>query len=458
MSRRKIRGIKFFKHGVALVGAGLLPATVMIGQAAAQEVSVESVDQRLRVLERKLELDKEAAAAKAKDSASASSNASASGFSVSSADNAYALQFRFIGQADGRFFFNDDKADSGDTFYLRRVRPSLSGTVGKNFEFLFTPEFAGGDAGSSSVSLLDLWGAIKLNPAFNIKIGKYTVPVVVEPGSNRHFNESPFTNSLAPNRDIGVEFYGSPNAFLDYRIGVFNGSRNDTSSTNGDANNHKSVVGRLTVKPFAASDGVLKSLALSVGASTGTDSGAGTTSGVASVSRRSFFSYGSNQLDGRHTRISPAITLYSGPFSFVGEYIIEKAEYAAGFEAENNAWRSSIGYVLTGESSAGNVNPKRPFATGADGWGAFELVAFVSGIEFGDELFSTYATGPNGGINPAAQAREATAFGIGANWYLTRNVSLRLNLERTKFDDAYLRDGSSADTEQAASLRFQVTY
>src|SRR5690606_20860878 len=108
----------------------------------------------------------------------------------------------------------------------------------KNFDFQFTPEFAGGDPTSSSVTLLDVWGALKLNPAFNVKVGKYTLPVVVETGSNRHFNESPFTNFLAQNRDLGIEFYGSPSAFIDYRVGVFNGVRNEASgNTNADFDN-----------------------------------------------------------------------------------------------------------------------------------------------------------------------------------------------------------------------------
>ncbi len=133
----------------------LLPAIAVAGQAIAQEVSVESVDQRLRVLERKLELDKEDADAKAK--AAATPAAAAAGFSLTSGDKNYVLQFKFLGQLDYRQFFNDDKVTTGgNTFTLRRVRPTLAGSVGKNFDFQFTPEFAGGDATTSTVSLLDV--------------------------------------------------------------------------------------------------------------------------------------------------------------------------------------------------------------------------------------------------------------------------------------------------------------
>lgn len=436
------------------VGSAVLVAGFATG---AQAATTEELDQRIRILERQLEIQQEEAKAKP---APNSVTAGGSGFALTSGDKNFDLKIRLLGQVDGRVFFNDDKTANGDTFSLRRVRPILAGTVGKHFEFSFVPEFAGGDPGTSTTSLVDLWGAIKLSPAANVKIGKYSLPVVLEAGANRHFNESPFTNSLAPNRDIGVELYGSlASNVIDYRIGVFNGSRNDTAATNADGNNDKGVAGRITVKPLAGGDGALKDLAFSLGGSVGHEGGASTTSNVNSVSRRGLFSYpATTSIDGRRTRLSPAISLYSGPFSAVAEYIVEKADYVhttnGPFDAENTAWRTSVGYVLTGENAAGNVNPKAAFAPGAAGWGAWELVAFVSGIEFGDEFFSA----TQGGLSSAAQARKATAFGIGTNWYLTRHLSIRLNYEQTGFDSAYQRNGASADDEQAISARFQINY
>ncbi len=289
--------------------------------------------------------------------------------------------------------------------------------------------------------------------------------MVVETGSNRHFNESPYTNFLAQNRDIGLEFYGSPGAYIDYRVGIFNGVRNESSgNTATDYDNKKTVAGRLTVKPLAGTDGAFKALAVSVGFSTGDEFGttAQTLTNVNSISRRSFFNFGTtNQINGKRTRISPAATLYSGPFSAVGEYISEKADYLRGtiaFTGKNEAWRFTTGYVLTGEASAGSVNPKRPFTVGGDGWGAFEIAVFATGIDFADELFSNYP-GPNdGGLSETANPRHATSAGLAGNWYLNRNISLRLNLEQTKFHPAYLRNGVQADKESAASLRLQVQY
>ncbi len=140
------------------IALALLPAVATVGQAVAQEVSLDSVDQRIRILERKLELDKEAADTAAK--AATTPAAAAGGFSLTSGDKAFVLQFKLLSQLDYRQFFNDDKTVNGNTFTLRRVRTEIAGSVGKNIELQFTPEFASGDATTSTVSLLDIWGAL----------------------------------------------------------------------------------------------------------------------------------------------------------------------------------------------------------------------------------------------------------------------------------------------------------
>lgn len=400
-----------------------------------------------------------------------------SGFTLASAEKGFQLRLRLLAEFDGREFFNDDRAKSsttaasgngaGNTFTIRRARPILSGTLGKNFEFAFVPEFAGGSENTSTVSLLDVWGALKIDPALGIRVGKFTLPVVLEPGSNRHFNESPFPNYLAPNRDPGIEIGGSlARQIVEYRIGVFNGSADNATAVNNDGNSDKSVAGRLTLKPLATGSSAFKSLAVSVGASFGHEDGFATTAGVSSVSRRALFSYGSNiAVDGQRIRVSPGLTLYSGPYSAVAEYIVEKADYrrtstsgtttsVVPFEAESSAWRATFGYLLTGEDSTGAVKPRRPFQLGGEGWGAFELAAFASGIDFDDALFDP----AQGALSETANARKATAWGLACNWYQTRNVSVRLDYEQTAFDNAYRRGGKPAADERAVSARFQLLY
>src|SRR2546426_12179011 len=77
---------------------------------------VEDLDQKIRILERKRELDDQ----KPKDSTRVT--AGTSGFSISSADTNFVLKLRGYVQADARFYV-DDHIPANDTFLMRRVRP-----------------------------------------------------------------------------------------------------------------------------------------------------------------------------------------------------------------------------------------------------------------------------------------------------------------------------------------------
>src|SRR5881628_50468 len=89
--------------------AALLVAPVVVSAAddtiESLKKQIQELDQKLRILERKAELDSEAAATKAKDAPRLS--AGASGFSFSSADSNFVLRLRGYVQADGRFYVND---------------------------------------------------------------------------------------------------------------------------------------------------------------------------------------------------------------------------------------------------------------------------------------------------------------------------------------------------------------
>jgi len=182
--------------------------------------------------------------------------ADAAGFSVGSPDKACRLNVRVLAQADGRAFLTK-KTISGtttaiaqDTFLLHRIRPIFAGAVGNLCEFPLVPEFAGGDATTSSPVIQDALISAKLSPAFTLKTGRFTTPIVLEPGSNRALVESPFVNPLAPNRDLGVEALGALGASVDCRFGIDNAQRNNTAGFVREGDNDKTVAGRCTVSPF----------------------------------------------------------------------------------------------------------------------------------------------------------------------------------------------------------------
>jgi phosphate-selective porin OprO/OprP len=424
---------------------------------------IRLLDQKIRVLERKQELGADASAEAAKKQPVVT--AGAGGFSLASPDKAFELKIRGLAQADARFYLGDDGIAGNNQFLLRRARAILTGTFGKNFEFALVPEFAGVDSTSkaSTFSIVDAWIAAKVQPAFNLKFGKFASPVALEPGSDRLFVESSFVNTLLPNRDLGIELYGTlADGRVEYRAGIYNGVRNNTSSIGGDLDDNKTFAGRLTFTPLAKSDSWAKGLGLAVGASSGSENSA--LQNVVTNGQQALAGFGSLAGAGSHTRVSPAVFLYSGAFSLVSEYAFERHKLVRTaaplnrFTASNEAWRVSGGYVLTGEdSTARGVTPKTNFDPASGAWGAFEIVARVSGLDLDSDLFVSAANG-GGGLSTTTNARGATAYGLGLNWYLNRNIRFLLNYEYTDFDGGGAANTAVGDNEQALFSRLQVSF
>lgn len=458
----------------------LLSGVTAVSAADADEIQllreqIRLLDQKLRVLERKQELKDEAAAAAPKPPVV---TAGAGGFALTSADKSFDLKLRGLFQFDARFFL-DDGARNRDQFLLRRIRTPFTGTVAGIYDFNITPELGGGTNSSTTVALWDAFAAARFSPAFGIRVGKFPSAVGLEPGSNRHFIESPFVNSLLPNRDLGAEALGAVlDGLVEYRIGVLVGVPNNTTSFGGaspDLNDgDKTIAGRLTVTPFKkAADSRLKTLSLGFGFSRGNEAGiagANLSNGLSNISsqaQQQIFSYGTNLFAaGEHVRISPSLEWYPGtPFSAAVEYARDRQQVSVGAAGPvrtftNSAWRATAGYVLTGEEATKNgVTPKTPFSLSAGTWGAFEIVGRVSGLTIDSDFFQTVAAG-GAGLNRANNVESALAYGVGLNWYFNRNFRFLLNLENTEFEGAKTPTAAigARDDERALISRVQLSF
>jgi hypothetical protein len=137
--------------------AGLAIANPVFA-ASSDEARFEELEQKVKVLERKLEIQQEEAASKAKTAPVI--KAGDKGLSFETADGAYQFKLNGLFQGDGRFFIDDnDTAGIEDTFLLRRVRPTLQGQLGKLVAFRLTPEFAG-----DSATVVDAYVDLKQQP------------------------------------------------------------------------------------------------------------------------------------------------------------------------------------------------------------------------------------------------------------------------------------------------------
>lgn len=415
---------------------------------------IEELEQKVKIQDRKTELDKEASAEKAKTAASVSLGAG--GFQVRSADTNFVFRLRGNVQADGRFFLDDPDGAVNDTFLLRRVRPSFEGTLWGKYDFRIMPDFAG-----SAVTLLDAYADLRFSPYFAVLVGKTKSPFALErlvSQTSLLFVERGLPTHLGPNRDIGVQIHGSLfDQVLDYSVGVLNGTPDNGSSIS-DLDDDKEFAVRLFSHPFRNSGKpALQGLGLGLAATYGDKSGT-VPANYATVNQQTFFSFNAGVINnGAHWRLGPQAYYYYGPFGLLAEYTVSSQElFAPGAgtqEIRNTAWQVAISYVLTGENASyRGVTPAKNFDLSNGTWGAFEIAARYGELDIDDDAFPVYA-------NPANSPTLAQSAGIGLNWYLNRNVKAVVNYNWTGFDGPVTNPTRVASKdEHAVFTRVQLNF
>lgn len=432
---------------------------------------IQELEQQVKILDRKGEIEREASAEKAKTATLVT--AGASGFTIRSADTNFVLKIRGYIQADSRNYLGDRTAVN-DTFLLRRVRPILEGTVYEKFDYRLMLDFGSSQsvAASNNGLVQDAYVNARLWPALQIQAGKFKEPVSLErlqSGSNLLFIERGYPSQLAPNRDTGVQLQGDLwNSAFSYAVGAFNGTNDGDSSDFETTDDEKDVALRLFAHPFKNTDiGALQGFGVGVAGTYG-DRGGGVR-GYRSNSRQPIFSYNGAiaavpaspgvaaqpaipaiAADGKQWRLEPQGYYYYGPFGLLGEYILSNQDLRRGARVDaikNGAWQVATSYFLTGEENSFKaVTPLKPFALGGDGWGAWEVAARVSQLTIDPDAFSL------GYANKKTSVSEALSYTLGVNWHLNKNVKLSVNYERTDFKDGNFRN------EDVVLTRAQVSF
>jgi phosphate-selective porin OprO and OprP len=428
---------------------------------------VESLEQELKILKRQLELDKEMSTEKARRTPVLT--AGAEGFSFRSADTNFVLKIRGGLQTDGRFYLGDTTAN--DTFLLRRVRPIIEGTVYERFDYRIMADFASGISlsANNNGSILDAYGELRLWPAFKIRAGKFKEPVGLErlqSWRNLLFVERGFPTQLLPNRDTGVMAHGELfGGRLNYEFGAFNGTP-DGGSNDFDTDEDKDLAARLFAHPFGKSETALRGLGVGIAGTYGEQDR--TPRGYTTHGSQPFFAYRAGATaaapnvlgGGTQWRLSPQGYWYWKSFGILGEYAISSQEMrqagggagaGATAELQNTGWQVAISYFLTGEeNSYKQVNPRRPFEIGGDGWGALELTARLGELDLDDDAFPIFAS-------PTTSASKAFSWGVALNWHLNRFFKVTLNYENTDLNAA---SGAytGIDHEHVILSRLQATF
>jgi phosphate-selective porin OprO/OprP len=436
--------------------AGVLRADEVVETIKSLKQQIEALDQKLKVLERKAELNQEAVAEKAK--ATPVVSAGASGFSIRSADSNFVMRLRGGLQVDGRYYSGNTTAN--DTFLLRRVRPIIEGTVYEKFDYRVMFDFASGIAlsANNNSSVLDAYGELRLWPEFSVRVGKFKEPVGLErlqSWSNLQFVERGFPTQLVPNRDTGIMIQGELlDSRLNYQLGVFNGTPDGGSNDFETSDPDKDFAGRFFAHPFRKINvDALRGVGLGISGTYGEQ--VRTPRPYTTHGSQRFFGYRSSALgNGTQWRVSPQGYWYWGSFGLLGEYAISSQEIAqsgAIAELENKAWQIGLSYFVTGEENSYKpVNPSRPFTLGGDGWGALELTARIGELDPDDGAFPLFA-------DPVTSAAKAFSWGAGFNWHLNRFFKLTLNYENTDLK-AFNKSYTGINHEHVILTRLQATY
>jgi phosphate-selective porin OprO and OprP len=381
-----------------------------------------------------------------------------SGFTLQSADGDFTLRIGGLLQASSRWF----PAEGGDTgpnsFYVRRARPIFEGTIYKYIGFRLMPDF-----GLGTTVLQDAYLDLKYWPQAQLRLGKFKEPVSLErlqSAQDLQFVERSIANQLAPNRDVGAQFFGDlSNGTVSYQFGLFNGVNDGGSGDIETTDDGKDIAARIFLQPFKNKNGsAAQGLGFGVAGSWGQQKDPLTSVQYRTAGRSPYFRYDSAAVgDGDRRRIAPQLYYYTGPFGLMGEYINSSQEVRKGptkADLTNSGWFVQASYLLTGEKSGyRNPAPAKPFDPSKHQWGAWEVVARYSRVNIDDEAFQ------KGLADPTASASDAKAFTLGLNWYLNKVFKAQFNWEHTDFNRKIKFTGEDPrDHEDVLLTQFQLSF
>jgi phosphate-selective porin OprO/OprP len=420
------------------------------------EQRLAELESEIRLLKRQREVEQEVQLKKENETPIVIS--SKDGFSLKSKDENFQIKFKGQIQADGRFFIGNDTPTGYGTFLLRKVRPTLEGTVYKYFDFKLMPDFGNGTA-----SIQDAYVDFKYWKAASLRVGKFKSPIGLErlqTDAWTALGELSLASNLVPNRDIGVDLHGELlNGTVSYDIGVFNGSY-DLGSNDTDNHDDKDLVARIFTQPFKNSTvDALNGFGVGVGGSIGSAHGT-TTNAQLPV----FKTFGQQTIDsyatgvyanGRRMRVSPQAYYYYGPLGVLGEFMASSQRITRlttdSATVINTGGNLTASYVLTGENASYNgVTPRNNFDPKKGKYGAVEFVSTFNWLNPDANNFNTY-------INPKTSTRDAIAWGFGFNWYLNKFLKVVTDFNQTHFQ-AGNYNGQDRKVENVILSRLQLLF
>ncbi len=494
--------------------AGLLSAQPTAPAASVQTPEVVKLTQKVNTLERKLEIQDEVTTGALQKLPVF--EAGADGFKISSSDKKHQVRIGATVQTDYRNFLGDNSPAwiagspgwyggvGPESIFLRQARILIEGYVFKDIYFKIMPDFA--QTSNTANMLPDAYVDFAYLPQASLLVGKYKPSIGLERlqgDANTAFLERAFPTNLAPNRDMGLQVHGgfampgykaetapgpidNKNAFT-YQVGITDGTgdsgnpygNGSPAATSSSFANNKEFDGRLFAQPFQHSGYAwLEGLGIGVAGSFSNPDHQIIQAQRTPLGQSQFIDYASVKAtttgtitsNGNANRIYPQAYWYKGPFGLMGEYVASTQTLNASgsnnrvhnnITQTNKAAQAQISYVVTGEDNTfEGVKPMRNFDPFKGSWGALQLAARWSELTVDSDTFLL--------LDPTKTASKATAFTVGANWFLNKNALIRFDFENVSFNGgAGTTTGSGANTvyhitnrpgEQVLSTRFQLAF
>ncbi len=395
---------------------------------------IELLQQELDTLKRQRDLDQEVSTAATAKAATATLDSKGLVFASPDGKYAFSINAQVNVDVDG---FGKDGGTLQDQIQDRLIRPTFAGRAG-NASFLITPELGG--SSSAANSIVDAWVAYKISDPLQFKFGKYKSPIGLErlqADADVLWTERGNSTNLVPNRDVGYELFGTlASGQVEYQVATLDGAA-DGVNFNNDTDNRKDIAYRVFALPFAQTDFVwLQGFGIGYAGTDGNHFGNTTNTQLPAyktTGQQTFFKYNANVFsNGKETRSNPEAYLYIDNFSLLADYVEEKQEVKLGTAVanlKNRALDISGSWIITGEQASfkGGVKPFHDFNINGSGWGAWELTARYGYTDIDDAAFT------GGFASLSSSASKATSTGFGLAWYLSQNLKLLADVDKTKF-------------------------
>jgi phosphate-selective porin OprO/OprP len=417
---------------------------------------IEFLQQELDSLKRQRDVDQEVATSAAAKAATATLDTKGLVFSSPDGKYQFAINAQVNVDADG---FGHDGGTLQDQIQDRLIRPTFSGRAG-NASFRITPELGGSSAASASI--VDAYVEYKVSDPLQFRFGKFKSPIGLErlqADPDVLWTERGHSTNLVPNRDVGYLAFGTlASGAVEYQVGELDGAA-DGVNFNNDVDNRKDLVYRVFTTPFAQSDIVwLQGFGIGYAGTDGNHLGNTTNTQLPAYKtpgQQTFFKYAANVFSsGKETRSNPEAYFYLSNFSLLADYVEEKQAVrlgAATANLKNRALDVSGSWIITGEPASfkGGVKPYHDFNLNGSGWGAWELTARYGYTDVDNAAFT------GGFASLSSSASKATSTGFGVAWYLSQNLKLLADFDKTRFVGGSAKGNRPDETFTSGRVQFR---